>query len=208
MSGTHKKGIMGGTFDPIHNGHLALADCALRQYDLDEILFLPAGNPPHKQERPDGANSIQRLAMVHLAISDYPHFILDEEEMHRRGFTYTKDTLISLNAKEPDTDFFFIIGADSLMAFDTWYHPEIICKYCHLLVARREGADDTMIYRKMVHLQTEYHASVFFLDAPFIDVSSTVLRHLCRERHSIREFVPDKVADYIEKNGIYRKRQK
>ncbi len=203
MNRIHKKGIMGGTFDPIHNGHLALADCALHQFALDEIMFLPAGNPPHKQGRSDGADPAQRLAMVRLAISGYPYFTLDDEEMHRSGFTYTRDTLIRLKDKEPLTEFFFIIGADSLMSFDTWYHPEAICRYCSLLVARRDGSDDNMISRKMNELRKDYDASVYILDAPFLDISSTALRRLCREKCSIQGLVPDVVADYIKKNDIY-----
>ncbi|MCC8137449.1 MAG: nicotinate-nucleotide adenylyltransferase [Clostridiales bacterium] len=203
MRETHRKGIMGGTFDPIHNGHLALADCALHQFDLEEILFLPAGNPPHKQGRNDGAGASDRLAMVRLAISGNPRYAIDDEEMYRHGLTYTRDTLIRLNEREPDTAFFFIIGADSLMSFDTWYHPEAICHYCSLLVARRSGTDDRMIYRKMEELRREYAASVFYLDVPFIDVSSTKLRRLCREKISIGSYVPEAVANYIETHDIY-----
>ncbi|MCD7763856.1 MAG: nicotinate-nucleotide adenylyltransferase [Lachnospiraceae bacterium] len=199
----HKKGIMGGTFDPIHNGHLMLAESALKQFELDDILFLPAGNPPHKQGRHDGADAEQRLAMVRLAISGHPHFILDDEEMHRHGLTYTRDTLLRLKAKEPDTEYYFIIGADSLMAFDTWYQPEDICKYCSLIVAGRDGADESILRQKTEKLRREFHASIFFLDAPKVNISSTSLRSLCREKRPIRDFVPDAVAGYIEEHGIY-----
>ncbi|MCD7716232.1 MAG: nicotinate-nucleotide adenylyltransferase [Lachnospiraceae bacterium] len=202
-AGHCRKGIMGGTFDPIHNGHLTLAQCALQQFQLDEILFLPAGNPPHKQGRTDGAAAAARLAMVRLAISGYPYFLLDDEEMYRYGLSYTRDTLIRLNEKEPDTEFFFIIGADSLMTFDTWYQPNIICKYCSLLVAPRDGADADMINHKMEQLRLDYNASVFLLDSPQVEVSSTDIRHLCEENRSIRGLVPDAVADYIKTHDLY-----
>lgn len=198
-----RKGIMGGTFDPIHNGHLKLAACALDQFRLDEVLFLPSGNPPHKQGRSDGATNEQRLEMVRLAIAGYPRFVLDEEEMHRCGLTYTKDTLILLNEQEPDTDFYFIIGADSLMAFDSWYHPEIICKYCHLIVAVRDGVNISRIRRKMEELGERYGASVFLLKSPEIAVSSTNLRQMIRKRQRIGHLVPQAVADYIETHDIY-----
>ncbi len=199
----HRKGIMGGTFDPIHNGHLKLAACALDQFRLDEVLFLPSGNPPHKQRRSDGATNEQRLEMVRLAIAGYPRFALDEVEMHRCGLTYTKDTLTLLNEREPDTDFYFIIGADSLMAFDGWYHPEIICKYCHLIVAVRDGVNRSEIRQKMEELCDRYGASVFLLKSPEIAVSSTHLRQMIRERQPIGHLVPQAVTDYIETHDIY-----
>ncbi|MEI3194305.1 MAG: nicotinate (nicotinamide) nucleotide adenylyltransferase [Lachnospiraceae bacterium] len=116
---------MGGTFDPIHIGHLILAECAYEQFQLEQVLFLfPAGNPPHKDKRKVGATDAHRIDMVRLAIEGNPHFMLDPEEMLRQGYTYTKDTLNLLTQQHPDIDYYFIIGADSLMAFDTWYHPE------------------------------------------------------------------------------------
>ena len=121
-------GLMGGTFDPIHIGHLMLAECAYEQFQLEQVLFLPAGNPPHKDKRKVGATDAQRIDMVRLAIEGNPHFKLDPEEMLRKGYTYTKDTLNLLTQQHPDIDYYFIIGADSLMAFDTWYHPEEICR--------------------------------------------------------------------------------
>lgn len=194
---------MGGTFDPIHNGHLVLAEYALAQFGLEEIRFLPAGNPPHKQGRFDGATKEQRLEMVRLAIAGHPRFVLDEEEMHRRGLTYTKDTLIRMKEQEPDTDFYFIIGADSLMAFDSWYHPEIICRYCHLIAAVRDGVNSAEIRRKMNELREHYGASIFLLKSPEIAVSSTQLRRLIKERQPIGHLVPEAVSDYIETHDIY-----
>ncbi|MCC8045188.1 MAG: nicotinate-nucleotide adenylyltransferase [Clostridiales bacterium] len=201
--GVHKTGIMGGTFDPIHNGHLALADNAYYQLKLDQILFLPARIPPHKQNRPEGATSSQRLHMTRLAISDYPYFSLDQEEMNRDGVSYTKDTLLRLKNSEPETEFFFIIGADSLMSFDTWYHPEIICSCCHLVAAIRDDIPLKILQRKAEELRTRFQASVFLLDIPKMDISSTRLRDFRKHGKSIRPYVPAAVADYIEENDIY-----
>lgn len=169
--GIRRIGIMGGTFDPIHNGHLALADAAYRQLTLDEVLFLPAGNPPHKRTRPEGATDSQRLAMVQYAISDYPQFVLDQEEMRRGGLSYTKDTLLRMKDEKPDTEFFFIIGADSLMAMDTWYHPEIICRCCHLAAAIRDEYPLEVLQGKASELEQRYHASIFMLNTPRIPIS-------------------------------------
>lgn len=196
-------GIMGGTFDPIHNGHLALAGCAYRQFHLEKVLFLPAGNPPHKQMRPDGATDAQRLTMVKLAIRGYPFFALDSEEMSREGLTYTKDTLLRLKQREPDTEIYFIIGADSLMAFDTWYHPEIICENCRLIVAMRDDLDMELIRNKIKALENAYSAVIDLMDFQEMPISSTELRRCCREHRSIRDFVPPAVCDYIRKNDIY-----
>lgn len=196
-------GIMGGTFDPIHNGHLVLADTAYRQLNLSSVLFLPARIPPHKQNRMAGATPSQRVHMTELAILDYPYFMLDQEEMCRDGVSYTKDTLLRLKKNEPETEFFFIIGADSLMSFDTWYHPEIICSCCHLAAAIRDDFPFEVLQKKSEELKERFQASVFILNIPKMDISSTMLRELSRQEKSIRSYVPEAVADYIEENNIY-----
>ena len=114
-----KIGIMGGTFDPIHMGHLILGEKAYEQLGLDKVLFMPCGNPPHKRNRKGRATDEQRAEMVRLAIKDNPHFELSLIEMHEEGYTYTYRTLEQLNAANPDTEYYFIIGADSLYNFDT-----------------------------------------------------------------------------------------
>ena len=116
-------GIMGGTFDPIHMGHLILGEKAYEQFQLDKVLFMPSGNPPHKKNRQGRATDEQRVEMVRRAISDNPHFELSLAEMHENGYTYTYHTLETLKTENPDTDYYFIIGADSLYNFDTWREP-------------------------------------------------------------------------------------
>ena len=116
-------GIMGGTFDPIHIGHLILGETAYHQFQLDKVLFMPAGNPPHKQDRENRATDSQRVDMVRLAIASNPHFTLSLEEMHKEGYTYTYRTLERLKQQNPDTEYYFILGADSLYTFDDWKEP-------------------------------------------------------------------------------------
>jgi len=198
-----RKGIMGGTFDPIHNGHLTLAESARRQLSLDTIIFLPSGNPPHKQHRLDGATDAQRLAMVQLAIRDYTQFSLDDEEMRRGGLPYTKDTILRMKAREPGTEFYFIIGGDSLMAFDTWYHPDIICENCVLDATGRDELALGTLQRKIEELEKSFGAHIVLLDLPEMQISSTDLRRRFREHQSVEGLVPDAVTEYIEKNGIY-----
>lgn len=194
---------MGGTFDPIHNGHLTLAECARRQLSLETVIFLPSGNPPHKQHRRNGATDKQRLAMVQLALRGHPQFSLDEEEMLRGGLTYTKDTLLRLKESEPETEFYFIIGGDSLMSLDTWCHPDIICENCVLVATGRDDLPLEMMQRKMDELKEAFGARILLLNLPKMQISSTDLRERCRAHQSIEGLVPDAVRDYIEKNGIY-----
>ena len=131
---------MGGTFDPIHMGHLILGEQSYEQLSLDKVLFMPSGNPPHKRNRAGRASDRQRVDMVRLAISDNPHFELSLAEMHEKGYTYTYRTLEELKEQNPDTDYYFIIGADSLFSFEEWKEPGRICDACTLVVAVRDHA--------------------------------------------------------------------
>ena len=119
-----KIGIMGGTFDPVHVGHLILGEAAYRQFSLERVWFMPSGNPPHKRDRTGGATDEQRVEMVRLAISDNPHFRLSLIEMYEDGYSYTYRTLEYLRKQYPDTEFYFIIGGDSLFEFNHWPDKE------------------------------------------------------------------------------------
>ena len=196
-------GLMGGTFDPIHIGHLMLAECAYEQFQLEQVLFLPAGNPPHKDKRKVGATDAQRIDMVRLAIEGNPHFALDPEEMLREGYTYTKDTLNLLTRQHPDTDYYFIIGADSLMTFDTWYHPEEICRDSILAVAVRDQMSQEKIQEKMHELEEKFQARIYLLQTPDVDIASRRLRQMHSQKRSIRYYVTDPVWQYIEEHALY-----
>lgn len=208
-SGSRRRvGIMGGTFDPIHIGHLILAECAYEQFGLDTVLFLPSGNPPHKRERRDGASDKQRLEMVALAIRDNPHFTLDTEEMRRSGYTYTYETLRLMKEEHPETDYYFIIGADSLMSFDTWKHPEVISRNCILLAAVRDQLETETMQAKIEELRRSCGAKIRLLHSPNLEISSTELRSRCRQGRSLRYFVPGAVLDYMEANRVYSEQRK
>ena len=141
---------MGGTFDPIHIGHLILAEKAYEELALDEVWFMPSGNPPHKQNREGRASDQQRVEMVRKSIADNPHFRLSTEEMHPDGYTYTYETLERLHKKYPDQTYYFIIGADSLYDFDTWCRPDRICKAASLLVATRNAVPEESLKEQML----------------------------------------------------------
>ena len=197
-------GIMGGTFDPIHIGHLILAEKAYEELALDEVWFMPSGNPPHKQNREGRASDQQRVEMVRKSIADNPHFRLSTEEMHPDGYTYTYETLERLHKKYPDQTFYFIIGADSLFNFDTWMEPERICQEAVLVVATRAHTPLKELDQQMQLLSQKYNGNFIRLDTMNIDVSSELLRSWHESGQSLRYYVPKPVISYIEKNDIYK----
>ena len=200
--GRRRVGIMGGTFDPIHIGHLILAQSAWQQFSLEKVLVMPSGNPPHKKER-NGATNEQRVQMVRLAIASNPHFELSLEEMHEEGYIYTKETLKRLRRKRPDTDYYFIMGADSLLSFDSWNGPQEICDQCILTVAVRDSMDSDTLDEAIRCVSEKYHADIRKLACPNLDISSHNIRTWIREGRSVRYYLPDPVYEYILDKNIY-----
>ena len=200
--GRRRVGIMGGTFDPIHIGHLILAQSAWQQFSLEKVLVMPSGNPPHKKER-DGATNEQRVQMVRLAIASNPHFELSLEEMHEEGYIYTKETLKRLRRKRPDTDYYFIMGADSLLSFDSWNGPQEICDQCILTVAVRDSMDSDTLDEVIRCVGEKYHADIRKLVTPNLDISSHNIRTWIKEGRSVRYYLPDPVYAYILDKNIY-----
>lgn len=198
---------MGGTFDPIHMGHLILGEQSFEQLHLDKVLFMPSGNPPHKRNRAGRASDGQRVDMVRLAIKDNPHFELSLAEMHETGYTYTYRTLEELKEQNPDTDYYFIIGADSLFTFDEWKEPARICRACTLIVAVRDHASSDELNQEIKRLSAEYEGHFTLLDTMNIDVSSHQIRSWVSEGKSLKYYVPDPVISYMKENGIYRKKE-
>lgn len=196
-------GIMGGTFDPIHIGHLILGEKAYEQFHLDKVWFMPSGNPPHKRERNGRATDMQRTEMVRRAIEGNPHFELSLFEMNSEGYSYTYRTLEKLKELHPDTDFFFIIGADSLFDFDKWREPARICAACTLIVAVRDYVPDEKLELAMKKMSDVYHGVFLKLETTNLDISSHQLRRWILENQSIQYYVTDSVRDYICKNRIY-----
>lgn len=198
-----KIGIMGGTFDPIHIGHLILGETAYEQFHLDQILFMPSGNPPHKQNREGRASDEQRVEMVRRAIEGNSHFILSLEEMNTEGYSYTYLMLERLKKLNPDTEYYFIIGADSLFDFDGWKEPGRICKASHLLVAGRNHVAEDLLKKQMDYLEKKYGGCFSILDVPNLDISSKMLREWLGAGKDIRYYVADSVYRYITEEKIY-----
>ncbi len=198
-----KIGIMGGTFDPIHIGHLILGEKAYEQMGLDQVWFMPAGNPPHKQNRVGRASDIQRVEMVKKAIAGNPHFALSLIEMNADGYSYTYRTLENLVKENPDTDYYFIIGADSLYSFATWKEPKRICSACTIVVATRNHMPLKELNEEMTFLSQQFGGQFLRLDTLNIDISSEQIRDWICRGESIRYYVPDQVGEYIRSHQIY-----
>ena len=199
-----KIGIMGGTFDPIHIGHLILGEKAYQQFGLEKIMFMPSGNPPHKQHREGRATDDQRVEMVRRAIEGNLHFALSLEEMNADGYSYTYRTLERLKCQNPGVEYYFIIGADSLFDFDGWKEPGRICQAAKLLVAGRNHVEKPRLISQMKYLGEKYNGEFFLLDIPNLDISSKMLRKWIAESESILYYVPDSVYTYIKEQKIYK----
>ena len=199
-----KIGILGGTFDPIHVGHLILAERAYYQFDLDEVMIMPCGNPPHKRNKGDRASLEERIEMVRLAIEDNAHFTLSLDDAHEMGYSYTRETLERLTKQNPDTEYYFIMGADSLFTFEEWKDPGKIAQLAVLVAAVRDHVSDQSLELQIRHLSQKYGADIRILDVPNMDVSSRMLREWIRKKRSVRYYLPDSVISYIRNTGLYK----
>lgn len=197
-----KIGIMGGTFDPIHIGHLQLAEQALTEWKLDFILFVPNHTPWMKQDRAV-TEAGRRTAMVKLAIEGHPRFRLSTVEIDAGGNSYTWQTLETLKAQYPGDTFFFILGADSLLSIEKWAHPEKIFENAVILAAVRDDCDMELLQKQKEHLSDCYHGKIALLSMPLVDISSTRIREEFYKCEDIRSMVPCKVAEYISQNHLY-----
>lgn len=200
--GIKKTGIMGGTFNPIHMGHLLLAESARESFGLDEIVFIPNGCSYMKKDS-EVADKQVRYEMTRLAIEDNPAFSISDIEIKREGNSYTCDTLIQLKEQEPETEFYFIVGADSLFSMEKWKNPEIIFQNCTILAAVRDDKDTEALRAQIVCLEDKFHAEVRLICMPPIAVSSTDIRNRLKQERSVRYMVPDAVISYIYKHSLY-----
>lgn len=197
-----KIGIMGGTFDPIHNGHLMLGETAYHQYQLDKVWFMPNGNPPHKKNI--GTDAMTRMEMVKLAIQDKEYFELQDYEVMKESVSPTYQTLAHFKEVYPDYTFYYIIGADSLFSIERWIHPELIFPNCIILAACRDEIDTSEeINEKIDYLCEKYNAKIKYLKSPLVDISSSELREMIRDHKTVCRHVPQAVEEFISKEGLY-----
>jgi nicotinate-nucleotide adenylyltransferase len=193
-------GILGGTFNPPHRGHLACAERARQQLELDRVLLVVAGQPPHK-EIPDDPGPRHRLAMCRLAAAAGDGLGVSELELDRAGPSYTITTLREINAKRPGDELTLILGGDMAFSLPTWEEPEAILALAGLAVAERAGMRRDLVLEQLSALPGGERA--VFLDMPALDVSSSLVREAARAGRPLRHLVPDQVADYIEQRRLY-----
>ena len=194
-------GVMGGTFDPIHYGHLLAAEEAYSAFHLDEVIFVPTGLPPHKQA--DRVTSPEdRYAMTLLATLDNAHSRVSRLEIERRGSSHTVDTLREMRHWYPpdSVEFFFITGLDAVLEILSWKNPQEVSGLCRLVAVSRPGYNP----KKMEDLPEAVRRAILPLEIPLLAISSTEIRQRVTQGRSIRYLVPTPVAQYIEKKGLYR----
>lgn len=198
-----KIGIMGGTFNPIHIGHLILAERAMEESGLDEIWLIPTGCSYMKADAVVLPGE-ERYAMTKLAVADNQKMKCLDIEIKRPGYTYSYETLEQLGEKYPTYSFYFIVGADCLFAIETWKCPERIFENCDVIAAVRNGACMDEMQRKKQELEQKFHAEIHLLPFPDLEISSTDLRQRIRMGKSVRYLIPDAVISYIDEKLFYR----
>ena len=198
---TYRLGIMGGTFDPIHHGHLVAAEQAFDDLALDMVVFMPAGSPAFKQDK-QVSDGERRYAMTLLATSDNPHFMASRFEVDRPGITFTADTLRRLRTLYPDNvAFYFITGADAIAEVLTWRDADAIASLAHLVGATRPGYD--LAQAKARFAESPIDFDVTYLEVPALAISSSSLRERVVAGQSLRYLTPDPVIGYIHKHQLY-----
>ncbi len=190
-------GVLGGSFDPPHVGHLLAANDAFEELALDRLVFVPAAMQPLKEGRP-AATPEQRLAMVHLAVDGDPRFSVSPAEIDREGLSYTVETLAAFADRYPDAERFFLVGADAFATFAQWREPERIARLARLAVMGRVGE---AVAAPPAGVPA---AAIVRLHTRRVDVSSTEIRQRVRRGQPLRGFVTDAVADFIATAGLYR----
>ncbi|PYG86937.1 nicotinate-nucleotide adenylyltransferase [Ruminiclostridium sufflavum DSM 19573] len=199
-----KVGICGGTFDPIHMGHLAITELARCELNLDKVLFIPSGMPPHKDLN-TVTSPIHRLNMVRCAVSGNPFFEAVDLEVERNGYTYTVDTLNELHKMYPeDTDFYYIIGADVVMDLLTWKRTEEVFALTKFIAVMRAGYQDKAFIEQIKVLRQKFDIELIPFEAPLIEISSTFIRERISKNQSVKYLVSDCVDAYIKENNLYR----
>lgn len=195
--------IMGGTFDPIHYGHLVAAESVRAAYGFDIIVFMPSGDPPHKSEVRVSSGE-DRYVMSWMATASNPFFQVSRMEIDRKGKTYTVDTIRELKNFLGDTEIFFITGSDAVLEILTWKDPKELLSLCSLIAVVRPGYDRGMLNDKVKELEKKYSCDIRIAEVPTIDISSTLIRSRVSAGLPIKYMVPECVENYIYKNNLYR----
>ena len=195
-------GVLGGTFDPVHNGHLIVAEVVRARLNLAEVIFVPAGQPWLKTDRPI-TSAKHRLEMLRLSLADKPYFKLSTMEIERAGSSYTIDTIVELRAKlTPDDELFFILGQDNLAQLPQWREPSRLIQLCYLVAVPRPGSPRPNLKTLETSLPG-ISQRVMLMDEPHVDISASAVRERVVRGLSIRHLVPEAVNKYIKENRLY-----
>lgn len=197
-----KVGIFGGTFDPIHNGHIAVADAIYKSSELDEIVFMPSYISPHKQFKhitdPD-----HRIKMLNLAVEGFPFLMVSTFEIDRKETSYTYVTMQELQNMFPENEYYFIIGADMVFDLPNWYRVRDLLKECSFIAMQRPGYKSELMDKQIAILRNDYCANLTFVEVPQMDLSSTVIREKIRKGESVSHLLPQRVKEYIDEHALY-----
>lgn len=199
-----KIGILGGTFNPVHMGHLLMSEYAKEAAGLDIVILMPSGIS-YMKAHTNVLPGWQRLKMLELSIENNPNLMTSDIEVRREGNTYTYETLLHLRRICPHAEFYFIVGADSLFSIENWVKPDVIFQNCVLLAANRNNVPQDTLNAKKLELEARFHANIMMMDFPQIDISSTTIRENVRAGKSIRYMVHENALQYIQKNQLYKK---
>jgi nicotinate-nucleotide adenylyltransferase len=196
--------IMGGTFDPIHYGHLVTAEAVRDEFNIERVLFVPTGNPPHKNNK-RVTSSEHRYLMTVLATVTNPYFDVSRIEIDRIGYTYTIDTVTELKKWIPeDTIIYFITGADAVHQILAWKDAEKLLSLCEFVAVTRPGYNKDRLFSEVEDLKTRFESKIHFLEVPSLDISSSDIRARIKEENSIKYMLPEEVENYIYKFGLYK----
>ncbi|MDO4965412.1 MAG: nicotinate-nucleotide adenylyltransferase [Lachnospiraceae bacterium] len=197
-----KIGIIGGTFNPIHNGHIALAKTAYNELSLDEVIFISSGMSYFKKDIVMPSRE-DRFNMTNLAVSDVPYFSASDIEMKREGNSYTFETILELKKIYNDAEFFYIIGADTLFSMESWKNPEIIFENCNIVCAVRDDIDINELKDKSIDIENKYKTHVIILNFNKIQLSSSEIRKMLSNNEDVSHLIPAGVLNYIKENKLY-----
>lgn len=196
-------GIMGGTFNPIHIGHLIIAEETRKKIDLDKIIFIPTGQPPHKDQN-KLVSALDRYIMTILATSENKHFIVSDIETNRKEISYTIDTIKILNEIYSESELFFITGADSILDIENWKDTKELLNMCTFIAATRPGYNVDEVNTQIENLEKKYNKAISSLTIAPIDVSSTQIRKRIKENKTIKYMTTDSVINYIKNKSLYK----
>ena len=196
-------GIMGGTFDPIHYGHLVTAEIVRADFKLDSVIFVPSGRPPHKLDQ-KVTDPEHRYRMTCLATQSNPYFEVSREEIDRAGYTYTIDTIKRYSELyNGEAEFYFITGADVVNQILTWKEPESLLKMCEFIAVNRGGYKTEALFKDVENLSVNYGSKIHLMQVPLLDISSTAIRKRVSNGQTIKYLLPETVEAYILEKNIY-----